>query len=697
MLESEKKIKYSEDFFLKIVEHALDIVFILDIEQEAIIHYTNQNAVLATLGIKQEKLIGKSFYSIVHPDQKEELDRFLRKTSNLKKAMEIKLRNKKGNYIWLELRAMDMAFKTDRMRKIVFLKEINYKKQIEDKLKEYETNFKEILNKIPEIRFWELFSDKNHDKILKYSYNMLSYIIENIPQLIFWKDDRCVYLGCNDNYAKFIGMRNKFDIIGKKDGELLWNDSVLSRVKQKETDVIKSNKADYHSIEKWFTKDQKEIYLDVNRIPLQKLDAPKKGVLVTYQDITEKKKYENLIIHLNNVFLNFTSDIEENIKSLLASCTNLLNGKIALYIQKNIQQEEEFYKLIASTGEILEFNKEEIENKMCITEIMKLRNDKPYHMKEIQKKKYAKTDSIVRINEIIEGFGKKIDGSPEEKSSICVFFDRKVDISEWESLVLMFISDAITIEKERLEAKQNLEKQNNVLIKINSLKTELIDRTSHELKTPLISIKGFTEFLLRFFQTNLDPEVRTVLKEIEKASNRLENTIQSLLETSKIEQEKLFLELKYSDLSNLINECISDFYHIIEVKNHDLKVKIPENVMVKIDKKRIYEVISNLLTNALKYTPPNGSIKIKLKVRQENCVFSIKDTGIGFDDEEKEILFTKFGKIERYGKGWNVDINGSGLGLYIAKELIELHGGKIWMKSAGKDQGSSFYFSLPLN
>jgi signal transduction histidine kinase len=108
-------------------------------------------------------------------------------------------------------------------------------------------------------------------------------------------------------------------------------------------------------------------------------------------------------------------------------------------------------------------------------------------------------------------------------------------------------------------------------------------------------------------------------------------------------------------------------------------------------------VIINLLSNAIKNTPPQGKIKIRLNKRGEWALFSVKDTGIGLTRTEMEKLFKRFGKIERYGSGLEyIDIQGSGLGLFISKEIVDLHGGQIFAESKGRNKGSKFTVKLPL-
>ena len=132
------------------------------------------------------------------------------------------------------------------------------------------------------------------------------------------------------------------------------------------------------------------------------------------------------------------------------------------------------------------------------------------------------------------------------------------------------------------------------------------------------------------------------------------------------------------------------------LRNQSILFDSTKNVEAMIDKERIYEVISNLLLNAVKYTPPGGIISIQIHTDDNEYSVSVTDNGIGFTEEEKTQVFKQFGKIERYGQGWDVAIEGTGLGLYITKKLVELHGGRIWFTSEGRNKGTTFKFSIPM-
>jgi signal transduction histidine kinase len=146
----------------------------------------------------------------------------------------------------------------------------------------------------------------------------------------------------------------------------------------------------------------------------------------------------------------------------------------------------------------------------------------------------------------------------------------------------------------------------------------------------------------------------------------------------------------------LIRECAKEMMYLIKKRDLKLSLELLDRLVLKIDKIRIEQVILNLLSNAIKNTPPKGVITIKSYVKGDWATISVNDTGIGLTREEITKLFSRFGKIERYGSGLEyIDIQGTGLGLFISKEIIELHHGQIRAESLGRNQGSTFIIKLP--
>lgn len=231
---------------------------------------------------------------------------------------------------------------------------------------------------------------------------------------------------------------------------------------------------------------------------------------------------------------------------------------------------------------------------------------------------------------------------------------------------------------------------------LEEIKSNLLTRISHEFKTPLISIKGFTDLLLTEHRERLDEKTVTFLERVKEGGDRLNLLINQFIESSQLDKFLVKLNLTYENLSNIIRDCIEEMEGLINLRNHTVNLLIHDDIFNYIDKEKIHSVIANLLINSIKYTPKGGIITIQSKIKKQSIIISIKDNGIGLQKEEISQIFQPFGKIEKYGKGWDIISDGIGLGLHLSKEIIDLHGGKIWVESEGKNKGSVFYLLIPV-
>ncbi len=242
---------------------------------------------------------------------------------------------------------------------------------------------------------------------------------------------------------------------------------------------------------------------------------------------------------------------------------------------------------------------------------------------------------------------------------------------------------------DRIEAEQRLKE-------MNRLKSELLRRASHELRTPLTSINGAVELLLTVYKNDFNEKTEQFLNIIKNGGKRLENLIKDLLNVSRLQSQIVDIKKRRENIVQLLVDSIEEIDIFATEREINIIFSQKESIYINVDKNKILQVFVNILMNAVKYTPPKGEVSIKIREPTENSVdIIIKDTGIGFTEEEMKNLFTQFGKIERFGQGLEVDTEGSGLGLYISKELVELHSGKIWVESEGKNKGSAFIIRLP--
>jgi PAS domain S-box-containing protein len=235
------------------------------------------------------------------------------------------------------------------------------------------------------------------------------------------------------------------------------------------------------------------------------------------------------------------------------------------------------------------------------------------------------------------------------------------------------------------------------LKELDQIRKNLISRVSHELKTPLVSVSGGCELLLTLYGEQFSKEELEIIELIEKGGKRLKHLVDNLIDTSRIDYEKFKILKEPTDLSAIIREISKELNYSIKDRKINLMLLLPESFQINLDRVRFEQVIMNLLSNAIKNTPPSGEIVIKLIKKGNYAEFSIHDTGIGISPEEVDMLFTKFGKLERYGEGYEyIDIQGTGLGLFITKEIVDSHEGEIRAESEGRNKGSTFIVRLPI-
>jgi len=242
-----------------------------------------------------------------------------------------------------------------------------------------------------------------------------------------------------------------------------------------------------------------------------------------------------------------------------------------------------------------------------------------------------------------------------------------------------------------------IEAEMKKLKELDQIRKNLISRVSHELKTPLVSVSGGCELLLTIYGDKFSKEELEIIKLIEKGGKRLKYLVDNLIDISRIDFGKFKIIKKRNDLCVIIREIAKELHYSIKDRQINLMLLIPETFEINLDRIRIEQVFMNLLSNAIKNTPPNGEIVIKLIKSDNIAEVSIRDTGIGISPEEMNMLFTKFGKLERYGEGYEyIDIQGTGLGLFISKEIVDSHEGEIRAESEGRNKGSTFIVKLPI-
>jgi signal transduction histidine kinase len=240
------------------------------------------------------------------------------------------------------------------------------------------------------------------------------------------------------------------------------------------------------------------------------------------------------------------------------------------------------------------------------------------------------------------------------------------------------------------ERNEELRQAYEELKELDRLKSDFVSMVSHELRSPLTNISGAVELMLE--EDDLSDEyARKMLGVVGEQSDRLIRLVRGILDVSRIDAGRLFLDREEVDMMPILERVVSSLqattvFHWFELPATN------ESPLVWGDEDRIEGILFNLLDNAIKFSPSGGQISIRMDARDEEIAVSITDSGVGIAPHKQQEIFRKFHRLDSEDSR---ESYGHGLGLYITKGLVEAHGGKIWVEST-EQEGSTFTFTLPL-
>jgi len=248
-------------------------------------------------------------------------------------------------------------------------------------------------------------------------------------------------------------------------------------------------------------------------------------------------------------------------------------------------------------------------------------------------------------------------------------------------------------ELERLA--QELSAANEELKKLDRAKSEFISIASHQLRTPLSIIKGYISMMQEGSFGRITKKFAEPLRRVYLSNERLIKLVNDLLDLSRMEGGRMRYDMKPAQLSLIVASVVEEFQQIAQSKEVALRFKKEEknDPAVRLDEEKMRQVAFNLIDNAVRYTPKGGSITVTLTVNPYHLLFAVADTGIGLEKKEINSLFQKFVRSREVSR---IHAEGVGLGLYVARRIVEDHGGRIWAKSEGRGKGSTFFVELPI-
>ncbi len=744
MKNTQEKIKESEEKYRLLSENARDLITVVDNDLK--IDYINEKAHKRLMGFSSEDLIGKKALDLVHPEDQEFIIKAFNKGDG---SIETRIRNINGRYVWMETSGKFYKNRDGKNCVLTISRDISERKEAAQKLIDSEKKYKELANSLPEVifeidlKFKLVYTNAIASKIFGYSHdefkkglNVFDFILEedradvirNLSLIFKGKtiDPLIMQLKKKDG-TFFYGSLNATPI--SKGTKIIGMRSVIHDVTEmvNAEEKIKESEAQFRTISEQslmgisIIQDDRVKYVnktltDILGYSTEEVLSCRSGEFFKTLHPKDKKRVIELSTKIDNhngVSYYEARGIHKNGNIIWLEIYNkgitfqkqpaFLAGFIDISERKKAKEElrdsEEKYRFLfeKSPSSMLLLNTSgKIED--CNPALEKLIE---YDRTELIGNKFSDLSFILpkylppllnRLKQIADG---------ESVPSIDIQLIKKDGSLIWvnydSSMVKMGDKTFIMVIGHDISAKKETEEK---LKELNEMRREFIDRASHELKTPITTVYGAYQLLNTLYLHKFDAEVLELLEMAFSGTKRLKKLVDDLLDVSKLESRMVKLEKTETNLSELINDCVAELNYLIKKRNQEIELNIPKELMIKVDRLRIELVLSNLLTNSIKYTPIKGKIFIKLDKKKHYAELLVADTGIGLSESEIKQLFKKFTNIPNpYDDDYKVDMDlgSTGLGLHITKTIIELHDGTITAKSAGKNKGSTFVVHLPFN
>ena len=243
--------------------------------------------------------------------------------------------------------------------------------------------------------------------------------------------------------------------------------------------------------------------------------------------------------------------------------------------------------------------------------------------------------------------------------------------------------------RERRKAEKALKLKNQELEVANKIKSEFVGIVSHDFGNPLSIIQMNCELMLMKTYGELPEKVTLKLEKVFAAAQRLNKLRVDTLDLTKMDLGKLEITKEEGDLAGLAWTVVEEMTVAADRKQQTIRLTTPKKLLLSYDSTRLFQILQNYVSNAIRYSPDEASIEVELEERENEVLCRVRDTGRGIDPRELESVFLAFYRTGEHVKG------STGLGLSIVKGIVEAHGGKAWAESKGEGKGSTFFFSLP--
>jgi len=421
------------------------------------------------------------------------------------------------------------------------------------------------------------------------------------------------------------------------------------------------------------TKRKDGAYIDLEITGTNLLNDPSvKGIVINLRDVTEQKRTRARMERINHLFLNMGADIVLNMIKIVETCKDVLDVSLAAYSR---MEKGKLSTLSTAEGEDSLFITDQPEDFMA-HKIISSNKEDPWVISDIGGFSDAQDDLFVLKYGFKSFVGYPVFGKNDMVGALCIFDDDRREFGHQEIELLGTLARALSVEEERLAQEQGLK--------------DFIDVASHELRHPITLMKGYA-LTLRDYGARLDEDARQdYLTIIGQGADRLDLLIKELLDVSRIERGRFQLMKHQVRLEPLVERAVGEMRG--KGCSDRFNVSIPtEMAPRRVDPEKLVRVLVVLLDNAVVHTGEGTNIDLIAEEKDGQALISVIDSGPGIPEKDRERIFERFYQVE---DALHHSAPGMGLGLYIAKEIVEAHGGNIWHEPR-EEGGSAFRFTIP--
>lgn len=625
-----KKI-YSDKTFRSLIEQSDDAIQLVTPKGEVLY---SSDSVKQVIGYTPDELQGVSVGPYLHPDDvalfEEQWKKLLAK-QGARIELEYRVKHKDGSWVWVETRATN-HIKTPGIEALVGnFRNITDRKQTEERLRESEEQYRQLVDRSPEA-------------IAVHAHGKIVYV--------------------NKVGLELIGAKSVDDVVGKSLMQFVHPDS-LKLVQQRIKAMIVEQKPTDTAQEKFVRLDGQVIDVEVVSLPVRYKGEP--AIQIVVRDITDRKRTHDAL-----------QKSEERLRFMAATMPQkMFTATPSGAIDYVNPQWESFagikHEELLGDGWIDLLHPDDLEDSLARWR-HSVRTGEPFSIEQ----RFRRHDGEYRWHI------SRARAMMDDAGNITRWFGSNTDIHD----IRAALKREHALEKKTVQ----LTEQRTQLVMLNRAKDEFIALASHQLRTPATAVKQYLGMLLGGYAGEMTEKQQAMVAFANKSNERQIRIINDLLEVARLDAGKVDLKIDRVDLSALIDQVIEEQSSSIEGRSQRVRVDGDDQpVLADVDGTKLRMVLENILHNASKYSGEHTTITITMSCHKDTAVIAIRDEGVGIAPQDVAKLFRKFSRLDN---PLSDVVGGTGLGLYWAKRIIDLHGGSIKAESE-PGEGSTFTITLP--